>query len=172
MNFPLLNQVLRFEIFLHRDSQLRAIHIILGFKPISTHFQVSKHVIKAKDLHLALVDMAVERFIQKPPPTGTQLVKLPTLTKAQPEVKKVISFDKEVKVQSEELEEESEGESTENLVRDKDFEVFYHQDKTKDVMSASISSAVVVSEDQGAIKVPKAMVIENKLPDLLSLLEL
>ena len=88
-------------------------------------------------------------------------MKLPTLTKVQPEVE----------VQSEELEEEFEGESTESLVRDEDFEVFYHQDKTEDVAFASISSTVVVSEGQGAINVPEAMVIEKKLPDLLSLLE-
>ena len=88
-------------------------------------------------------------------------MKLPTLTKVQPEVE----------VQSEELEEEFEGESTESLVWDEDFEVLYHQDKIEDVAFASISSAVVVSEGQGAINVPEAMVIEKKLPDLLSLLE-
>ena len=38
-------------------------------------------------------------------------------------------------------------------------------------MSALISSAVVVSEDQGAMKVSEAMVIEKKLLDLLSLLK-
>nr|POF23598.1 hypothetical protein CFP56_30320 [Quercus suber] len=45
------------------------------------------------------------------------------------------------------------------------------EDKTEDVASASISSTVVVSEDQGAIKVLEPIVIEKKLPDLLSLLE-
>ena len=68
-------------------------------------------------------------------------MKLPTLTKVQPEVE----------VQSEELEEEFEGESTESLVRDEYFEVFYHQDKTGDVAFASISSAVVVSEGRGLL---------------------
>ena len=80
MNFNLLNQVLRSEIFLNQDGELQAVHVILGFKPITTRFQVSKHVIKAKDQRLALVDVAVEEFIQKPPPARTQLVELPTLT--------------------------------------------------------------------------------------------
>ena len=80
VNFNLLNQVLRSEIFLNQDGELRAVHVILGFKPITTCFQVSKHVIKAKDQRLALVDVAVKGFIQKPPHAGTQLVELPTLT--------------------------------------------------------------------------------------------
>ena len=63
VNFDLLNQVLRSKIFLNREGQLRAVHIVLGFKPISTRFQVSKHVIRARDPCLALVDVAVEGFI-------------------------------------------------------------------------------------------------------------
>jgi len=47
VNFDLLNRVLRSEIFLHRVGQLCVGHVILGFTPISNHFQVSKHVIKA-----------------------------------------------------------------------------------------------------------------------------
>ena len=80
VNFNLLNQVLRSEIFLNQDGELQAVHVILGFKPITTHFQVSKHVIKAKDQRLTLVDVVVEWFIRKPPFTGTQLVELPILT--------------------------------------------------------------------------------------------
>lgn len=95
VNFNLLNQVLRFEIFLHRDGQLWAVHDILCFKPISNRYQVSKHVIKAKDSCLALVDMAVEGFNWKPPPAGTRLVDLPTFKDPQPTVKEVASSDEE-----------------------------------------------------------------------------
>ena len=63
VNFELLNQVLRSEIFLHKDVQFQAVHVILGFVPISNRFQKSKHVIKARDSHLALVDVAIEGFI-------------------------------------------------------------------------------------------------------------
>ncbi|KAK9994998.1 hypothetical protein SO802_024701 [Lithocarpus litseifolius] len=49
VNFADLNRILKSEIFLHRDGQLRAVHMILEFKPISNHFQNPKHVIKAKD---------------------------------------------------------------------------------------------------------------------------
>ena len=84
MNFELLNRVLRFEIFLHQDGQLHVVHVILGFTPISNCFQISKHVIKARDSRLALVDVAIEGFISKPPPEGTQVVKLPTFEDPQP----------------------------------------------------------------------------------------
>ena len=71
VNFDPLNRVLRFEIFLHQDSLLCAVHVTLGFKPMSNHFQVSKHVIKARDSCLVLVDVAIEEFIRKPPLEGT-----------------------------------------------------------------------------------------------------
>lgn len=126
MNFNLLNQVLRSEIFLHRDGQLRAFHVILGFKPISNRFQVFNHMIKAKDACLSLVDVAVEGFIRKPPPAGTQLVELLTLQETHPVVEEVASLDDKAETQSKEVEEESKEESTESLVWDEDFEVFYH----------------------------------------------
>ena len=66
-------------------------HVILGFKSISTHFQVSKHMIKARDLRLAIVDVAVEGFIQKPPPTRTRLVELPFFKDPQSLAEEIIS---------------------------------------------------------------------------------
>ena len=48
-------------------------HIILGFNPISKHFQSSKNVIKAKGLRLALIDIPVLSFLTTaPPPFKTQ----------------------------------------------------------------------------------------------------
>ena len=48
VNFPDLNRILRSEIFLHKDDQLLAVHIILRFEPIFKRFQSPKSVIKAK----------------------------------------------------------------------------------------------------------------------------
>ena len=101
MNFDLLHRVLRFEIFLHRDGQLRVVHAILDFKPISNRFQVSKHIIKARNSRLILVDVAIEGFIRKPPPEGTQVVELPTFKGPQPVVEEITSLDKEAKTESE-----------------------------------------------------------------------
>ena len=72
MNFAYLNQILKLEVFLHRDGQLQAVHVILGFTPISNRFQSPKNMIRAKDLRLALIDVAVLGFLTKPPPSGTQ----------------------------------------------------------------------------------------------------
>ena len=72
VNFTDLNWILQLEIFLHRDGQLRVVHVILGFKPISTRFQSPKHVVKAKNLRLVLIDVVVPSFLIKPPPSGTQ----------------------------------------------------------------------------------------------------
>nr|POE89184.1 hypothetical protein CFP56_59778 [Quercus suber] len=72
-----LNRILQFEIFLHKDSQLRATHVILGYKPISSNFQSPKNIIKAKDPRLHLIDFAVPGFITSPPLEGTYHVNLP-----------------------------------------------------------------------------------------------
>ena len=44
-----LDQILKAEVFVHSDSQLRAAHLILDYDPISKDFQAPKNVIKAKD---------------------------------------------------------------------------------------------------------------------------
>ena len=67
VNFKDLNRILKSEIFLHRDGQLRAVHVILKFTPISKCFQSLKHVINAKDPRLALIDVVVPRFLTEPP---------------------------------------------------------------------------------------------------------
>ena len=73
MNFTNLNRILRLEIFLHKDGQLRVVHVILGFEPLSKCFQSPKNVSKAKDLRLALSDIVVLGFLlTEPPPAGTQ----------------------------------------------------------------------------------------------------
>ena len=84
VNLELLNRILRFEIFLHKDGQLRTVHVILGFTLIWNHFQKSKHVIKTRDSRLALVNVAAEGFISIPPPEETQTIELLTFTDLEP----------------------------------------------------------------------------------------
>ena len=60
------------------------------------------------------------------------------------------------------------GESTESLVHDEDFEVFYYLDKTKDIASISRLTTTLVSENQEVSEVFEAMVLEKRMPDLLS----
>ena len=53
VNIADLNKVLRAEVFVSEDRQLRAIHLILDFKPLFDKFQDVGHIIKAGDPRLA-----------------------------------------------------------------------------------------------------------------------
>ena len=48
-NIEALNYLLRFEIFVSKDRQLRAVHLILDFKPISEIYQEIGHAIRTGD---------------------------------------------------------------------------------------------------------------------------
>ena len=52
-NIEALNYLLRFEIFVSEDRQLRADHLILDFEPISEIYQEIGHAIRAGDQRLA-----------------------------------------------------------------------------------------------------------------------
>ena len=38
VNFTGLNKLLRFEVFMSEDRQLRVVHLILDFEPLSSQF--------------------------------------------------------------------------------------------------------------------------------------
>ena len=97
-------------------------------------------MIKARNSHLALVNVAIEGFIGKPPPEGTQVVELPTFKDPQPVelpnpenpqpiIEEITSLDEEDETELEDIALE---EDIENLVRDKDFEIFYHTHATEE----------------------------------------
>ena len=58
-----LNRVLRFEVFVSEDRQLRAVHIILDFKPSSDKFQDMGNAIRMGDPRLARIDVLVPKFL-------------------------------------------------------------------------------------------------------------
>ena len=58
-----LNKVLRSEVFVSEDGQLRAIHLILDFKPLLNLFQ--DLTIRAGDPRLAHIDISVPDFLAK-----------------------------------------------------------------------------------------------------------
>ena len=76
-NFGLVNQasldkILKAEMFVHTDGQLRAAHLILDYVPISKVFQASKCMIKARDPLLQRISVAAPGFlISSPIPEGT-----------------------------------------------------------------------------------------------------
>ena len=67
INQPNLDKILKVEVFVHNDSQLRAAHLILGYNLLSSSFQASKCVIKAKDPHLHLINVIVPGFLNPGP---------------------------------------------------------------------------------------------------------
>ena len=119
VNFPELNRILKSEIFLHKDSQLRAVHMIFSFNPISKRFQSPKHVIRAKDPRLALIDVAVPGFLTiAHVPFRTQDTQLPA-----PLIAKLL-YSQELPIPSDDDAEERTLEATQEVTY-KDFEIFY-----------------------------------------------
>ena len=64
-NVMALNFLLRLEIFVSEDGQLRAVHLILEFDPISKIFQEVGHAIRAGDHRLARIDVLRPDFLAR-----------------------------------------------------------------------------------------------------------
>ena len=60
-----LNKVLRSKVFVSKDRQLRAVHLILDFEPLSNKFQDVDHPIRARDPRLARIDVSVLGFLAR-----------------------------------------------------------------------------------------------------------
>ena len=58
MNIPDLNYLLRSEIYVHTDGQLRACHLVLGYQPLTRAFQPVGHAIRASSPRLARIDVS------------------------------------------------------------------------------------------------------------------
>ena len=67
-NFSLVNQmsldkILKAEVFIHSEGQLRVAHLILDYTPISKSYQASKCVINAKDPRLHRISIVASGFL-------------------------------------------------------------------------------------------------------------
>ena len=62
-NVAALNYLLRFKIFVSEDRQLRVVHLILDFEPISEIYQEIGHAIRAGDPRLARIDVSIPNFL-------------------------------------------------------------------------------------------------------------
>ena len=62
-NVAALNYLLRFEIFVSKNRQLRAVHLILDFEPISEIYQEIGHAIKVGDSWLPQIDVLIPYFL-------------------------------------------------------------------------------------------------------------
>ena len=65
INVVALNYLLRLEIFVSEDRQLRAVHLILDFETISEIYQEIGHAIRAGDPQLARIDVSIPNFLAR-----------------------------------------------------------------------------------------------------------
>ena len=63
VNVPALNKLLRSEIFISEDGQLRAVHLVLDYEPLLRTFQDAGHAIRAGDSRLAHIDVSMPGFL-------------------------------------------------------------------------------------------------------------
>ena len=63
MNVPALNYLLRSEIYVTEDGQLRAAYLVLGYQPLSRSFQAIGHAIRAGSPRLARIDVSKTGFL-------------------------------------------------------------------------------------------------------------
>ena len=85
INVPALNYLLRSQIFMNDDRQLRAAHLILNYEPFSRSFLDVSNAIRANDYHLARIDVYRPHFlaphdlllVDYPIPQGIPLVAQP-----------------------------------------------------------------------------------------------
>ena len=62
-NVPVLNYLLRSQIFVHDDRKLQAVHLILDYEPLSKTLQEVDNAIKANDYRLARIDISRPHFL-------------------------------------------------------------------------------------------------------------
>ena len=65
VNVPAFNYLLRSEIFISEDRQLRATHLVLYYEPSSRIFQEAGQAIRAGDPRLACINVFVPGFLAR-----------------------------------------------------------------------------------------------------------
>ena len=134
VNKASLDRILQSEVYVNEaNDQLRAAHLILGYKPISRTFQAPRCVIRAKDPRLHRISVAYEGFIV---PEGVPLPKNTPFTQPLPVatlLAKVPSPSPILQVEEEEEEEEEEEGFVDLIESTDEFEVFNQPSPPKNV---------------------------------------
>ena len=78
-NIAASNYMLRSKIFMSKDRQLQAVHLILDFEPISKTFQEISHAIKARDPWINRIDVSRSDFLARDnlPPVRLSIHQIP-----------------------------------------------------------------------------------------------
>ena len=125
-NFNLVNQssldkILKAEVFVHSDSQLRVAYIILNYTPKAKTFQALKCVIKSRDPRLHRISVVASGFLISGPILEGILTTIP-IPEGVPKVKASTSHP--INKEKEEEKEKEEGEIFEVSDSENKFEVF------------------------------------------------
>ena len=161
VNRESLDRILRFEVFVNEaDGQLRAVHIIFGYMPISCIFQALKCVIKAKNPRLYRISVAYEGFLVPegiPIPKGTPLTQPLFVATFSVEVSSSQPVLQEEEEEKEKEEEEKSPEGIVDLSNSSDkFEVF------DCLLSPESTSADLDNQQQADINTLDEMDIQRK----------
>ena len=62
VNIPALNYLLRSKVFVSKDRQLRAAHLVLDYEPLLRIFQEAGQAIRVGDPKLARINVSVPGF--------------------------------------------------------------------------------------------------------------
>ena len=65
VNVQALNYLLRSEIYVTEDGQLRAAHLVLGYQPLTRSFQAIGHAIRVGSPRLARIDVSKPKFLAR-----------------------------------------------------------------------------------------------------------
>ena len=125
-NFNLVNQssldkILKVEVFVHSDSQLKVAYIILNYTPKAKTFQALKCVIKSRDPRLHRISVVASGFLISGPILEGILTTIP-IPEGVPKVKASTSHP--INKEKEEEKEKEEGEIFEVSDSENKFEVF------------------------------------------------
>ena len=122
VNKASLDRILQAEVYINKsDGQLRAMHLILRYNPISCAFQAPTCVIRARDPRLHRISVAYEGFVV---PQGIPLPRYSLLTEPLPVASLAAAATSVFQVEEEEeVKQEEEGFVDLTLPTD-DYEIF------------------------------------------------
>ena len=109
VNQASLDKILKAEVFVHTNSQLRVAHLILDYIMISKSFQAPKCVIKVRDPRLQRISIAAPSFLLSSPiPKGALATKpilegIPKVASSPPQDTRAITFSRLASTEEEEV---------------------------------------------------------------------
>ena len=156
MNVPALNYLLRSEIYVTEDGQLRAAHLVLGYQPLSSSFQAIGHAIRAGSPRLARIDVSKDGFLAQRdlPPVVLPGVRNPYLAEQLPPINEPGAA---VLV-------EEEAESS-RLSLEEEIDEFYFEEEVQQNPLVELSDPEAEQDQHSAVGVPSIVICSDDTSD-------